>query len=192
MSRRSNNFHPWDERKYKCSSCVKKFKAISGMLKHLQMVHGRDPTEHIRCPGCGDKMHVKEGVHGPYMSCVKGVTCDYSVRLDHHGNPVGQPADKRTRDARKLAHDVFDALWKTKADPRSRKSCRSSCYIWMARQMDLSREECHIGLFCESQCSFLIALVRVQTCCNCLKRFDTQIAMRDHLNVSHSTECRHE
>lgn len=59
-----------------------------------------------------------------------------------------------TRQARKLAHEVFDPLWLP--DRRRRKLA----YRWLQRMMNLSEKECHILKFDTAQCYQVIRLVQ--------------------------------
>lgn len=49
--------------------------------------------------------------------------------------------------ARMAAHDAFDALWK------SGQMSRSEAYRWLAEQLGVSREDCHMVLFDEATCA---------------------------------------
>lgn len=56
-------------------------------------------------------------------------------------------ADRKMRYAKKRVHDVFDAYWK---DAKHRNRQRSAMYEWLAKQMNIKAEDCHIGFFtCE-------------------------------------------
>lgn len=80
-------------------------------------------------------------------------SCDASVQC--HANsviPLGMMADKPTRTMRQKAHSVFDAAW------QKTKLTRNEAYEWLARKMNLTRNECHIGMFDKYQCSSVIDL----------------------------------
>lgn len=62
---------------------------------------------------------------------------------------------KKIREARKLAHKVFDRLWKTKAE-------RTEAYAWLASEMGMSENDCHIGNFSAEQCYYVVDLVRAR------------------------------
>lgn len=61
--------------------------------------------------------------------------------------PLGRPAGPETRRARQDAHAAFDRLWeaKMKRDQISKTKARGAGYLWLAGQLDLDPEECHIG-----------------------------------------------
>lgn len=67
--------------------------------------------------------------------------------------PLGLMADQPTRQARKLAHDAFDPLW------RDRKIFkRGKAYTWLAKQMQLTVDKCHISQFNIEQCNEVISI----------------------------------
>ena len=68
------------------------------------------------------------------------------------GTARGQMATPETRQARIMAHQVFDRLWKTKYQ-------RKNAYTWLAKAMGLSRRDCHIGKFSYEQCHEVVRLV---------------------------------
>lgn len=54
--------------------------------------------------------------------------------------------------ARIAAHQAFDQLW------LGGKMSRREAYKWLAKQLKISREECHIKLFNERQCRIVVEL----------------------------------
>jgi hypothetical protein len=60
--------------------------------------------------------------------------------------PLGNLANAELRRARNIVHSVFDPLWK------GRKMTRSAAYQWLASQLDIPVEKCHIAMFDISQC----------------------------------------
>lgn len=67
--------------------------------------------------------------------------------------PLGTMADSATRRLRKLAHHVFDKLWK------DGEMTRSDAYTWLAERLGIQRDQCHIGLFDAAQCQRVIDVV---------------------------------
>ncbi len=61
------------------------------------------------------------------------------------------------RAARHEAHLVFDRFWKM-APFWVRRERRVKCYAWLAKQMDMPREECHIRFFDVGMCEAVIEL----------------------------------
>lgn len=83
-----------------------------------------------------------------YVGCHKGTK-----------RPLGELADKETREARKRAHLTFDPLWK------KGYMTRSFAYGWMRKQMGLTKEASHIAMMTKEQCYQLadmaVALLRI-------------------------------
>lgn len=61
--------------------------------------------------------------------------------------PLGRLANAELRRAKRLAHDAFDPLWGL-----SGTMGRKQAYAWLARAMDVSKDEAHIGNFDVAQC----------------------------------------
>jgi hypothetical protein len=83
-----------------------------------------------------------------YVGCHRGTT-----------KPLGTPADKRTRKLRRQAHAHFDPLWREKAG-RGGNTARADGYAWLAREMGLSLDECHIGMMGAEQCRQVVRLCK--------------------------------
>lgn len=86
---------------------------------------------------------------GAYCGCHKGTE-----------RPLGRPAGKATRQARQAAHAAFDPLWQAKArrDNISKRKARAAGYLWLADQLDLDPEDCHIGEMTEAYARRVVAL----------------------------------
>jgi hypothetical protein len=83
--------------------------------------------------------------------------CDAYVGTHKGTNqPLGTPANRDTREWRKLAHTRFDWLWK------SGKKSRTKAYLWLQNVMGLTRSEAHIGKFTAEQCKEVVRLVRAR------------------------------
>lgn len=79
--------------------------------------------------------------------------CDAFVGTHKGTNkPLGTLANKVLREQRKLAHATFDPLWK------EAQYTRGEAYRRLAKAMNLSRDECHIGMFNLEQCKQVIQL----------------------------------
>ena len=74
--------------------------------------------------------------------------------------PYGALANKEVRKLRKQAHEVFDAIWQyyIYSGRKTHKDARNSAYGWLASQMNLSKENCHIGKFNEENCRRVIEI----------------------------------
>lgn len=97
--------------------------------------------------------HLYDGKdYGPVWECRP---CDAAVGCHKGTNePLGLVADKKTRAARAKAHKAFDPLWQRKMELHgwTKQSARQAGYKWLAREMGLRVENCHIGNFTEGQC----------------------------------------
>jgi len=65
--------------------------------------------------------------------------------------PKGSLANKELREWRIKAHASFDALW-SQGEPFN----RNGAYQWLANQLSLPRDECHIGMFDVEQCKMTV------------------------------------
>jgi ssDNA-binding Zn-finger/Zn-ribbon topoisomerase 1 len=100
-------------------------------------------------------MVLRESRFGPFYGCVRYPACDATHGAHADGTPLGIPANKETREARIAAHAAFDELWK-KATKKGKKSARQKAYAWLREELDLTREECHIGRFDKAMCARVI------------------------------------
>ncbi len=78
-----------------------------------------------------------------YVGCHKGTT-----------EPLGRLADAELRTAKKAAHTAFDPLWeqKIKRHSVSKKTARNAGYEWLAGQLEIDKNDCHIGMFDPAMC----------------------------------------
>lgn len=84
--------------------------------------------------------------------------CDAYVGTHPNGKPLGRLANKELRELRKKAHAYFDRLWKAKMrrDKCSRSAARKAGYKWLAEQLDMPVEKCHIAMFGIRRCKKVI------------------------------------
>lgn len=68
--------------------------------------------------------------------------------------PLGRLANAELRAAKIKAHDAFDPLWQRGVMQRP------AAYKWLAREMGIDRNQCHIGLFDVGQCLKLVEICR--------------------------------
>lgn len=101
----------------------------------------------LKCPECGAELAFKvAGKFGPFYGCVNWPKCNGAHSAHDDGTPMGVPADQATRTKRREAHNSFDSLrielvWS-----------RRYSYEWLAKRMNLSAKQCHIGRFSIAQC----------------------------------------
>ena len=73
--------------------------------------------------------------------------------------PLGRLANKELREWKIKAHAAFDPLWKKKMlKGFSKKEARNAGYRWLAKQMGICREDCHIGMFDVEQCKQVVEI----------------------------------
>ena len=86
--------------------------------------------------------------------------CEAWVGCHPQGTPLGRLADKALRQAKMAAHAAFDPFWKAKMrrDGWPQKRARNAGYEWLAGQMGIAREDCHIGMFDEAQCRRVVEI----------------------------------
>lgn len=120
-----------------------------GRVKHPLPI----PTD---CPCCrGTRVElvnnaaIYNGVsHGDWPYAYLCRDCYAYVGL-HPGTdlPLGTLADKPTRNARNTCKKPFERIW------RSGLLERKTAYAWLAREMGLTAEQCHFGLFNIAMCA---------------------------------------
>jgi len=70
--------------------------------------------------------------------------------------PLGALANQSLRRWRNRAHFAFDPLWKGTGAPLS----RTEAYRWLAGELGIKGEDCHIGLFDEDACRRTVEISR--------------------------------
>ena len=65
---------------------------------------------------------------------------------------MGRLANKELRKLKQAAHAAFDPVWKSKGVSRSK------AYLKLARALEITPEECHIGMFDEAMCRKTISI----------------------------------
>lgn len=114
------------------------------------------------CPYCGKKSHLADGTviypHRPDLAkklFYRCTPCGAFVGC-HPGTitPLGRLANAELRKAKQAAHAAFDPKWQG-GDIR-----RQRAYAWLAEQLGIPREDCHIGLFDEALCQRVIEACR--------------------------------
>ena len=120
-------------------------------MKPLRRFHDKAPPEglDVRCGECGlPARYVGVGTFGPFWSCTGYPGCDALVGAHADGRPLGVPMGKETRDLRKQCHAEFDQLWRGLYAVCD----RNTAYYYLARQLGISRNECHFAKFDAAMC----------------------------------------
>lgn len=138
------------------------------------------------CASCGRKETklVKGDViyaHRPdlfdlnFWLCVCGAYCGcHKTKKGDYKRPLGRTANKQLRGARSHCHKIFDPIWKSAPDlpcysesektTKSRtiiqRAARRRTYAFMAEQMDMTEEECHIGMMDLNECRAFYRICR--------------------------------
>lgn len=112
-----------------------------------------DPAGTLLCPYCGSAAVLKDSAAvygepwGMMWVCGRYPACDAYVGAHKGSNrPLGTLANKALRESRRVAHGVFDPLWKSGA------MSRDQAYAWLSAQLGVPPEKCHIAMFTEEQC----------------------------------------
>lgn len=110
------------------------------------------------CPYCGQPSKLVGGEviypHRPDLYDKQFYRCEpCDAYVGCHGKtkkPLGRLANAGLRKLKMAAHRSFDRLWK------DGEMGRSDAYAWLAEQLDIPGDECHIGMFDEARCKQVI------------------------------------
>lgn len=106
----------------------------------------------IECPDCGAPMKPKSGKGGrEFYGCSRFPSCRGQAGMHPDGSPIGTPADRLTREARRRAHDEFDPLWAELGLPR-----KEGYFLLSYLTGD---EGAHISNYTSDQCDSLIQAI---------------------------------
>lgn len=122
------------------------------------------------CPYCSNESQLVDSAvvygrsYGPIYLCQP---CDAYVGV-HKGTtkPLGRLANKELRGWKQRAHAAFDPLWQHKLAKRRRERgpeykkhwARNSGYAWLAKQLGIERNDCHIGMFDVETCKRVVEI----------------------------------
>jgi ssDNA-binding Zn-finger/Zn-ribbon topoisomerase 1 len=109
----------------------------------------------LKCPECGAAMVRRNSRYGLFYGCSRFPEC----RATHGahtstGLPLGIPGNKETKEARMAAHTAFDSLWR----PKGAVFARQDAYKWLAEELGISSDKCHIAMFDRETCQKVQAL----------------------------------
>lgn len=120
-------------------------------------------TNGKKCPYCEGKTEYEDSsiIYGrSYGMVYICKPCDAYVGV-HKGTDkaLGRLANKELREAKKKAHAYFDPLWKRAvAKGRKKHEARNSAYKWLAKEMGIERDDCHIGMFDVASCEKVVQI----------------------------------
>lgn len=112
----------------------------------------------VNCDYCENPAKLQRGdqvyKNRPELSKKMFWTCDpCRARVGCHPGttkPLGRLANSQLRYWKQQAHKAFDPIW------RSGEKKRSQAYRWLAREMKLDSDLCHIGMFDVNQCKQVV------------------------------------
>jgi hypothetical protein len=122
------------------------------------------PPPEVRCGECHSLCQLTDGeeiyphrsdlFHKSFWICrACGAYCGCSGTTSE---PLGLPAGAETRQARSRAHRAFDKLWKKPNGVMS----RTAAYKWLASEMGITSQECHIGKMMARQAYLVVDLCK--------------------------------
>lgn len=121
------------------------------------------------CPYCGEVVvfcphsdHRYALDYGPIYECAPcraWVGCHRAGSRGDGTLALGTVANAEDRSLRKRAHAVFDPLWQRKMDRGFRKhQARSAGYLWLANELGIPVDDCHMSQMDGHQLRRVIAL----------------------------------
>lgn len=122
----------------------------------------------VTCPYCKEEAELisSEDVYGiDYGMMWICRPCDATVGTHSNSSdhkPLGRLANKELRAWKVHAHEVFDPLWwaKMRQTGCSKYEARSAAYHWLAEQLGLPIEKCHIGMFDVEMCRRVVEVCK--------------------------------
>jgi len=116
----------------------------------------------MKCPYCGNDAELVGGdvvyPHRPDLADKKiwrCVPCDARVGCHPETTkPLGRLANGPLRRAKMDAHAAFDPIW------QRGEMKRGDAYGWLATQLGIAKEDCHIGMFDLRQCNKVVEICR--------------------------------
>lgn len=117
----------------------------------------------VICDYCGEPAHLAFGYEiypqRRDLAALKFWACTpcrayVGCHRDSNNLPLGRLANVELRTAKRLAHAAFDPLWQGKA------MRRADAYAWLAGELGISAQECHIGMFDVEMCKRVREVIR--------------------------------
>ena len=104
------------------------------------------------CAYCGNKTILRKTEYGWQYACVP---CGAHVGC-HKGTStaLGRVANAELRFWKSEAHAWFDPIW------QSGKMTRTKAYLWLADQLRIDGEDCHIGMMDVAMCKWIVQLCK--------------------------------
>lgn len=114
----------------------------------------------MRCPYCDSEVRRISSLEfygrdfgTDVIACSRFPVCDSYVGCHANtGKPLGTLANEELRWLRNNAHSAFDPFWK------QNNMTRKEAYFWLAQEMNIDVDKCHIAMFDEKQCRKVIEI----------------------------------
>ena len=116
----------------------------------------------VECGGRGELTNgVRLGFKRPDQRARLFYVCACGAKVGCHPGtaiPMGMPCGRTTAKARQVAHAAFDPIWEAKvAGGTSRENARQAAYRWLARELGIRPDDCHIAYFNKAMADRAIA-----------------------------------
>ena len=123
-------------------------------------------TGAVKCPYCQSQAELVTGkVIYPHRQDLHSLNfwrcapCDAYVACHKPGKgygdgsrPLGRLANGTLRRAKRDAHEAFDPIWKLGGMKRK------DAYVWLAKELGIGVDECHIGEFDADMCCRVVGI----------------------------------
>lgn len=125
----------------------------------MHFEYNRKHMNKVLCDYCGKEAklvggnkiypHRKDLYNRKFWLCE---TCDAYVGTYKNNTPLGRLANTELRAEKIKAHAAFDHLWKKGTQSRS------EAYEWLAKELKIPIEQCHIEMFDLDMCKKVISI----------------------------------
>lgn len=168
-----------EDGRFGCDHCDRSFTKMQGLISHnwdahqirMNVTATRAEGKNFRpsaaqiqpkCIECGKMAHLVKGdVIYPHRRDLwekRCYLCECGAYVGCHPGsfvPLGYPCGAETRKARMSAHNAFDPLWKGTHAPMN----RHQAYKWLAEELAIPRDQCHIGMMTGDQAREVFKIV---------------------------------
>ena len=87
--------------------------------------------------------------------------CDARVGCHSHTDkPLGRLAKADLRKEKSAVHNAFDPLWREWKTTSGFELSRHDAYRWLAHEMKIPKDECHMGMFSLNRCTAALEAIK--------------------------------